>query len=56
MPRPSETEALHLRRGTPIMIIMRTVFSGETPVETADILSDAHRFELDYELHVDPLQ
>jgi len=56
MPRPSETEALNLRRGTPVVIIMRTTFFEETPVETADILLDAHRFELEYELRVDPLQ
>ena len=56
MPRPSETEALKLRKGTPVVIIVRTTYSNETPVETADILLDAHRFELEYVLRVDPLQ
>ncbi|MEU4671865.1 UTRA domain-containing protein [Amycolatopsis sp. NPDC023774] len=56
MPRPSETEALQLRKGTPVVIIVRTTYSNETPVETADILLDAHRFELEYVLRVDPLQ
>ncbi|WP_344431944.1 GntR family transcriptional regulator [Amycolatopsis minnesotensis] len=55
MPRPSETEVLRLRKGTPVVIIMRTTYSNDIPVETADILLDAHRFELEYVLTVDPL-
>ncbi|SEP51052.1 GntR family transcriptional regulator [Amycolatopsis saalfeldensis] len=56
MPRPSETETLKLRKGTPVVIIARTTFSDETPVETADILLDAHRFELEYVLRVESSQ
>ncbi|WP_216213941.1 GntR family transcriptional regulator [Amycolatopsis aidingensis] len=55
MPRPSEIEALHLRRGTPVVIVMRTTLKDDTPLETADILLDAHRFELEYTLDVPPL-
>lgn len=54
MPRPSETEALKLRKGTPVVIIVRTAYSNDTPIETADMLLDAHRFELEYVLPVAP--
>ncbi|MFE0022358.1 GntR family transcriptional regulator [Amycolatopsis sp. NPDC059021] len=56
MPRPSEAEALQLRKGTPVLIITRITYSHETPVETADILLDAHMFDLEYTLRVEPLQ
>jgi DNA-binding GntR family transcriptional regulator len=57
MPRPSETKQLQLRPGTPVMIIVRTTYSKDgTPLETADLLLDAHRFELEYALKVDPSQ
>jgi DNA-binding GntR family transcriptional regulator len=55
MPRPSEVEQLQLRPGTPVIIIVRTTLSGETPVETADLLLDGHRYELEYAINVDPL-
>jgi DNA-binding GntR family transcriptional regulator len=55
MPRPSEAEALQLRPGTPVVLIVRTTYSGETPVETADLLLDAHRYELEYATPVDAL-
>jgi DNA-binding GntR family transcriptional regulator len=56
MPRPSETAQLQLRPGTPVMLIVRTTYHEDTPLETADLLLDAHRFELEYALKVDPSQ
>jgi len=56
MPRPSEVEALQLRPGTPILLVMRTTYSGQKILETADLLFDAHRYELEYALKVDPAQ
>lgn len=57
MPRPSETQQLGLRPGTPVIIIGRTTYAEDnTPLETADLLLDAHRFELEYALKVDPVQ
>lgn len=54
MPRPSETKQLQLRPGTPVMIIARTTYSEDNaPLETADLLLDVHRFELEYALKVD---
>jgi DNA-binding GntR family transcriptional regulator len=55
MPRPSEAEQLQLRPGTPVVLITRTTYCGDTPVETADLLLDAHRYELEYATPVDPL-
>jgi DNA-binding GntR family transcriptional regulator len=55
MPQPSETEALRLRPGIPVIIISRTTFAGAIPVEVADLLIDAHRYEFEYSLPVDPL-
>jgi DNA-binding GntR family transcriptional regulator len=48
MPRPSEVEALQLRPGTPIVIITRTTYHGETVLETADLMLDAHHYDLEY--------
>jgi DNA-binding GntR family transcriptional regulator len=56
MPQPSETERLKLRPGIPVVIIVRITYCEETPLETADILLDAHRFEFEYSLTVEPLQ
>jgi DNA-binding GntR family transcriptional regulator len=54
MPRPSEIDQLELRPGTPIVAIIRTSYSGETAVETADLLLAANMYELEYALKVDP--
>ncbi|WP_436492164.1 GntR family transcriptional regulator [Actinokineospora sp. HUAS TT18] len=54
MPQPSETEALKLRPGIPVVIITRTTYTAANPIETADILIDAHRYEFEYSLAVDP--
>ena len=52
MPRPSETERLSLRPGVPLVIIARTTYSGDTPIETADLLLNSQRYELEYEITV----
>lgn len=54
MPRPSETEALHLRPGTPVVIITRFTHHGETVLETADLLLDPHHYDLEYVTTVEP--
>ena len=55
MPRPSEVEQLKLRPGTPVTVIVRTSYTGETPIETADILLSSDRYELEYATKVDPV-
>jgi GntR family transcriptional regulator len=53
MPRPSEVDALELRPGTPVTVIMRISWCGDTPVETADLLLAADQYELEYAIKVD---
>jgi GntR family transcriptional regulator len=36
------------------MVIVRTTYRDDTPLETADLLLDAHRVELEYALKVNP--
>lgn len=55
MPRPSEADQLELRPGVPVAVIVRTSYSGETAIETADLLLAGNMFELEYALRVDPL-
>ncbi|MEV0619331.1 GntR family transcriptional regulator [Nonomuraea sp. NPDC050404] len=54
MPRPSEKDALQLRPGTPVFVITRTAFAGDIPIETADIILDSDRYELDYPIKIEP--
>jgi len=54
MPRPSEVELLKLRPGIPVLLIVRTTYAGTKILETADLIFDAHRYELEYALKVDP--
>ena len=56
MPRPTEAEHLDLRPGVPVIVIVRICYSGETPIETADLLLAANQYKLEYTLNVDPLQ
>ena len=56
MPRPSEVDDLELRPGTPVVVITRTCYAGELPVETADLLLAADQYKLEYALAVDPLE
>ena len=56
MPRPSEAELMKLKPGTPIVLIVRTTYAGTKILETADLLINAHHYELEYALKVDPAQ
>lgn len=56
MPRPSEVDRLQLRPGIPVVVIVRTSYSGEIPVETADILLAANQYKLEYVTKVAPLE
>lgn len=55
MPRPSEAAQLKLKPGIPVVVIVRTSYSGDTPIETADILLAANQYKLEYATRVDPL-
>lgn len=54
MPRPSETERLQLRPGTPVVVITRICYCGETVLETAEMLLAANQYKLEYVIRVDP--
>ena len=54
MPRPSETADLNLRPGIPVIVAVRVCQSGETVIETADLLFAANQFKLEYSLTVEP--
>jgi GntR family transcriptional regulator len=54
MPRPSETDELELRPGTPVTEITRTTYYGDTVLETADMLLAADAYILEYATKVDP--
>jgi DNA-binding GntR family transcriptional regulator len=54
MPRPSETDDLELRPGTPVTEIKRFTYYGETVLETADMLLAADSYVLEYATKVDP--
>jgi DNA-binding GntR family transcriptional regulator len=56
MPRPSETDALELRPGTPVMEITRITYSDATVLETADMLLAADSYILEYVTQVAPVQ
>jgi DNA-binding GntR family transcriptional regulator len=56
MPRPSEAERLMLRTGVPVIVIARTCYAGETPIETADLLLASDRYELEYATAINPVQ
>lgn len=54
MPRPSEAAQLQIKPGIPVIVIVRTCYAGETPIETADLLLAANQFKLEYVLKVEP--
>lgn len=54
MPRPSEVDLLKLPPGIPVLLVVRTTYAEKKVLETADLLFDAHRYELEYALKVDP--
>ncbi|NGO43766.1 GntR family transcriptional regulator [Streptomyces ureilyticus] len=54
-PRPYETEQLQLPPGVPVMIITRTYFVDDRPVETCDIVVASDRYTLSYTIPIPPL-
>jgi GntR family transcriptional regulator len=55
MPRPSEAEALTIPAGVPVVIIERVTVSGDHRLETADIMLNSQRYELEYAIQVPKL-
>ena len=52
--RPKEIERLNLtQQGSYVLVIERTYFEGETPIETCNILFPADRYELTYRIPVE---
>ncbi len=51
-PLPSETDALVIPTGIPVLTIERTLYAGETPVETCDIVIPGDRYALTYTIPV----
>lgn len=52
---PDEIEALRLHpRGGHVLVIARTYYAGDLPVETADIVFPSGRYELTYRYPIDP--
>lgn len=54
-PRPFEIDALELKPGIAIGVIVRLSYCGEQPIETADIILAGNMYELEYTLTVEPL-
>jgi len=54
-PRPDEEEMLQIRPGVPVILITRTTHSGDTILETADIIIASNLFELENEFVIKPL-
>jgi GntR family transcriptional regulator len=53
-PRPQETESLELPPGVPVIVVTRTYYVDELPVETCDIVVAAHRYALSYTIPIPP--
>lgn len=51
---PEEAEALGVPAGSPVQALQRTYYAGDLPVETADLVLPAGRFQLVYEFPVGP--
>lgn len=49
---PEEADALNLSAGSIVMVIQRTYWTEERPVETADIIVPVDRYELQYVIPV----
>jgi GntR family transcriptional regulator len=48
-------DKLELKAGVPIIIIIRICYSGDKPIETAELMLAADQYKLEYETRVDPL-
>jgi len=52
MPTPAETRQLEIPTGVPVVEIHQTFRADATPVETADIVFPADRYELHYRMEI----
>lgn len=52
-PSPSEINDLRIKPGIPVLLVARTMYADDTPVECCDILIPADRTLLSYRLPVD---
>lgn len=50
--RPYEAETLGVPQGVPVMVIERTYYAEDKPVETADIVVSSDRYVLSYRLPI----
>lgn len=55
-PRPYESDQLQMAPGVPVMVITRTYYVDERPVETCDIAVAADRYTLSYTIPIPPLE
>lgn len=53
LPLPAEARDLELRVGTPVLLVARTMFAGDTPVAVSDIVIAADQYILSYRFPVD---
>ncbi|MCX4801753.1 GntR family transcriptional regulator [Streptomyces sp. NBC_01214] len=53
-PRPQEAESLELPPGVPVIVVTRTYYVDDLPVETCDIVVAAHRYALSYTIPIPP--
>ncbi len=54
-PQPAEEELLRIKPGVPVMLITRITRSGDTILETADIIIASNLFELENDFVIKPL-
>ncbi|MFI5985084.1 GntR family transcriptional regulator [Streptomyces sp. NPDC051555] len=55
-PRPQEAESLKLPPGVPVIVVARTYYVDELPVETCDIIVAAHQYALSYTIPIPPAE
>jgi GntR family transcriptional regulator len=53
LPLPAEARDLELRVGTPVLVVARTMFAGDTPVALSDLVIAADQYVLSYRFPVD---
>ncbi|WP_330347520.1 GntR family transcriptional regulator [Streptomyces sp. NBC_00582] len=53
-PRPYEAEQLQMAPGVPVMVVTRTYYVDQRPVETCDIVVAADRYSLSYTIPIPP--
>lgn len=55
-PRPREAASLKLPPGVPVIVVARTYYVDELPVETCDIVVAAHQYALSYTIPIPPAE